>query len=117
MTISEIQKEYRDALSPVYGEREAKSITKLVLENELELDSLRLTFERFRLLTQPQQERLKLILERLLKHEPVQHILEEADFFGLTFKVNKNVLIPRPETEELVEWAIDLIKKRSKIGK
>ena len=110
MTISEIQKHFRDALSPIYGEREARSITKLVLETELELSSVHLTFERFRLLTQPQQQRLQLILERLLKHEPVQHILGEADFYGLKFKVNKNVLIPRPETEELVEWAISLIK-------
>ena len=110
MTISEIQKHFRDALSPIYGEREARSITKLVLETELELSSVHLTFERFRLLTQPQQQRLQLILERLSKHEPVQHILGEADFYGLKFKVNKNVLIPRPETEELVEWAISLIK-------
>jgi len=94
----------------MYGEREAKSITKLVLETELELSSVHLTFERFRLLTQPQQQKLQLILERLMKHEPVQHILGEADFYGLRFKVNKNVLIPRPETEELVEWAISLVK-------
>ncbi len=106
MTISELQKEYRDALSPIYGDGEAKSITKLVLEKELELNPTHLAFERFRILTQPQIHSLRTILERLLKHEPVQYILGEADFYGLKFKVNSAVLIPRPETEELVEWAI-----------
>ena len=111
VTISEIQKDFRDALSPIYGDREAKSITKLVFEKELELSSLHLTFERFRILTQPQQQNLQAILQRLLRHEPVQYVLGEADFFGLKFKVNPNVLIPRPETEELVEWVIAIAKQ------
>jgi release factor glutamine methyltransferase len=112
MTISEIQKEFWEALSPVYGDREARSITKLVLEKELELSSTKLSFERYRLITQSQYQNLQAILARLLKNEPVQYILEEADFYGLVFKVNKHVLIPRPETEELVEWAIALANQK-----
>lgn len=47
---------------------------------------------------------LSKIQARLLAHEPLQYVLGEADFYGLKFKVNPHVLIPRPETEELVQW-------------
>ena len=113
MSISEIQKEYWQALNGIYGDREAKSITRLVFETELELSATQMTFERFRLITQTQQQKLLSILARLIKHEPVQYVLGQADFYGLVYKVNSSVLIPRPETEELVDWAIKLLKARS----
>ncbi|MBZ9730516.1 peptide chain release factor N(5)-glutamine methyltransferase [Salegentibacter sp. JZCK2] len=46
-------------------------------------------------------------LSRLKNHEPIQHIIGETEFFGLIFKVDRNVLVPRPETEELVQWILD----------
>jgi release factor glutamine methyltransferase len=48
---------------------------------------------------------------RLLKDEPIAYMLKKKEFYGETFSINKNVLIPRPETEILVEKALDLIKK------
>jgi release factor glutamine methyltransferase len=52
-------------------------------------------------------KKMDLALARLKNHEPIQHIIGETEFFGLTFKIDKNVLVPRPETEELVQWILD----------
>ncbi len=66
----------------------------LALDPELEIDG-------------NQIRELDSALGRLKKHEPIQHIIGETEFFGLAFKVDKNVLVPRPETEELVQWILD----------
>ena len=107
MTLGELQKIFREKLKSLYDTREANAITKLVVEKVQDVASLKIAFEKFRLLTANQQEHMNQVLERLMGHEPVQYILGEADFYGLKLKVNPNVLIPRPETEELVEWILE----------
>ena len=51
-----------------------------------------------------EDEKFQKAILRLKIHEPIQYIIGETEFYGLPFKVNKHTLIPRPETEELVEW-------------
>ena len=58
-------------------------------------------------LSSDQEEYWELIRARLLQHEPIQYVLNEAPFMGLLLEVNRNTLIPRPETEELVSWVLD----------
>lgn len=84
-------------LSDRYGAGEAAAITRIVFED---------AFDRGR---QFNLERFELIMKRLEAGEPLQYVLGEADFFGLKFKVNPAVLIPRQETEELVAWALEYI--------
>ncbi|WP_317042331.1 peptide chain release factor N(5)-glutamine methyltransferase [Salegentibacter salinarum] len=64
-----------------------------------------------------QVKKIDSALVRLKKHEPVQHIMGETEFFGLSFKVDKNVLVPRPETEELVQWILDDFSLENKVLK
>ena len=92
MTISEQQKIYSERLSTIYSPGETKSIIRLVFEKVLQANALHLSLDRFRILTTDQTDKLNKILQRLLTHEPVQYVLGEADFCGLKFKVNNEVL-------------------------
>jgi release factor glutamine methyltransferase len=117
VTIAEQQKIYREALSKIYDAQEGNAITRLVFEQILNINPIKLAFERFRILTTPQQENLSKILIRLLNYEPVQYVLSETEFYGLRFKVSPAVLIPRPETEELVRWVLEIVKKSNRTGR
>jgi len=97
-------------LAHLYGdEGEGRSVARIVLEDALNLFPPYLDH---RLLNTLQQEELERITLRLLQGEPVQYVLGEADFYGLKFKVGPGVLIPRPETEELVYAAIQWLQSR-----
>jgi release factor glutamine methyltransferase len=114
MKIGEAEIWLRQELNSIYEEREASNIASLVLENITGLPRVdRLTKKEERLIVQ-QLHHLTEIHHRLLKHEPVQYALGEAYFYGLKLFVDKHVLIPRPETEELVDWVIKDAKASGK---
>lgn len=86
---------------------EIQGIAYLVFENLLGLSKAQILAEKTIAVSPSDEARLREAAQRINRHEPVQYVLGEADFFGRKFKVNPAVLIPRPETEELVRMIID----------
>jgi release factor glutamine methyltransferase len=105
MSIKESIKYITDNLAPIYDETEAINIAYWIIEYITGLNKSQLISSRLQL-DQKQIEQVNSITVRLLSHEPIQYILHQSFFYGFSFYVDKNVLIPRPETEELVDWII-----------
>jgi len=95
-----------DKLSPIYKKNEAKSLSQWIIESIFGIKPHEISLCKDKEISPNERQRIEDILLRLLNHEPIQYILGETEFFGMSFSVNPDVLIPRPETEELVEWII-----------
>jgi release factor glutamine methyltransferase len=106
MTGNQALKYLAEQLESIYDQDEARNIAHLVLEYITGKTRTEWISSRPITLNAAQVEQLNGFIPRLINHEPVQYVLNEAWFCGLKFYVDKNVLIPRPETEELVEWVI-----------
>ena len=83
---------------------------RLLGEAYMNMSRIQMSLNLERELTEAELLKFESALQRLLNHEPVQYIIGETEFYGLPMKVDKNVLIPRPETEELVEWVLQDLK-------
>ncbi|MEM6299115.1 MAG: peptide chain release factor N(5)-glutamine methyltransferase [Bacteroidota bacterium] len=110
-TLRDLRNDISQALIELYDDREAQQIANQLLEH---LSGTR-TWDFSYVETKPEvTTAAKNALSRLLKHEPLQHILGEVEFYGLRLKVSPSVLIPRPETEELVQHIINFYQDRPK---
>ena len=105
-SVNEIITYYDEKLSALYPSNEVKNITEMMFEHFMGWDKITLRLNNKSSLSESELLLFHKALKRLLKNEPVQHITGEMEFYSLPFKVNKNVLIPRPETEELVDLVI-----------
>ncbi|QEC45545.1 peptide chain release factor N(5)-glutamine methyltransferase [Pseudobacter ginsenosidimutans] len=107
MTIQDARAYLQLQLAAVYENREAANIADWVLESLTGLSRSARLVRQQEHLTTDQKALFDQHLPDLLRHRPVQYVLGESWFHGLRFHVNENVLIPRPETEELVDWIIN----------
>ena len=112
-TIKDVFFNFHQALDGLYDAQETEAITLMVLSEITDLS--RAKIKAFPEDDAPAEavEKLGNILQELKTGKPVQYILGSTEFYGLTFLVNPAVLIPRPETEELVESALESIKLRA----
>ncbi len=115
MTIKQFNTYFVSNLKNEYPETEIHSFFHLLIENTLNFSRVDIALNLTKLIEEDNLSFLKKATLSLKKHKPIQYIIGESDFFGLKFYVNKNVLIPRPETEELVDWIINSKKNNEKI--
>ena len=109
MMIKDLYRNFLVQLQKIYSLSEATAITDWVFEKMASLKRSDILKNPEKIITPAADKLIQKTLQELLLHKPVQYVLGEAWFYRMKFKVNEHVLIPRPETEELVE---QLIKDR-----
>lgn len=107
MTWNEYYRYYIKELQHIYSPEEAAAVTRLLFENKAGLTRQDIATSPDKYVSEQQQTALDEALQELLTHKPIQQITKEAWFYDLRFIINEHVLIPRPETEELVKWILD----------
>jgi release factor glutamine methyltransferase len=97
----------KSELKKYYPENEIDSFCYLIFEHILGYNRLKIHLNSDEYIAEIKMAAIKKIVERLRNYEPIQYIIGETEFYGLKFKVTPDVLIPRQETEELVDWIIN----------
>lgn len=114
MKIKEYRSYFIQELTPIYDAGEAESFFYLILEESQHLKRIDLALRPDLDFSEEEIMVWNSILQQLKKEIPIQYLLGKTSFYGLNFQVNENVLIPRPETEELVEWILERQKSEVK---
>lgn len=115
MTINKIYRHFLETLNSIYEKNEAANITQMVFEKYCRISKSDIIKQPDLLLNENIVLKLNNALHELLNHRPVQYVVGECEFYKMKIKVNESVLIPRPETEELIEITITNLGADSKI--
>lgn len=107
MTLKEYRSHFKTKLRSLYPEEEIGSFFYILTEKFLNLKRVEVALELQKKINSEEITSFENALHQLEREVPIQYIIGETLFFGLTFKVNSSVLIPRPETEELVDWIVN----------
>ena len=105
--MQDILQNIRKSLSGFYPDNEISGLVRLLIEHVTKSSMPALLSDKNTKITSEEVLKIDKIVERLQRFEPIQYILGETEFYGLPFTVNHDVLIPRPETEELVELILN----------
>jgi release factor glutamine methyltransferase len=114
MKLFEAAQSLREQLREIYGEGEAAIIADLALEHITSLSVTQRLAKKEKELTEAQMAQVSRYSRRLQDHEPIQYLMNKSWFYGMELYVDRNVLIPRPETEELVDWIVQDVKSGGK---
>jgi len=112
MILKDIQNVFHKELDGIYGSNEVDSFFYMLIEAYFNLPKYITALEPNYVISKADETKLFAALAELNNQKPIQYILGETEFYSLPFTVNTNVLIPRPETEELVDWIINCHSKQ-----
>ncbi len=112
MTVNDYKKQFQLTLPVFYDEMERSTIFYLVMEFVLAYTKVDCVLNGNETISDENRQKINAILQRLQNNEPIQYITQQANFFGYDFKVSPATLIPRAETEELVNWVLTEMKKQ-----
>ncbi|GAC1383300.1 MAG: peptide chain release factor N(5)-glutamine methyltransferase [Ginsengibacter sp.] len=115
MTLQDYFNYFKKELEQIYSTSESENITDWVFESVTGLKRGDRLLRKSDNLSEKDTTQLRDALTRLKDHEPIQYVLGESWFYKEKFRVSRDVLIPRPETEELISWALSEISKDDKL--
>ncbi len=110
MNLKHFRVYFTEQLESIFPKTEIDTFFFLLIEEYLGLQRIDFTLQPTLEISSEKYDLLNTALARLQKEEPIQYILGKTEFYGYSFRVNENTLIPRPETEELVEWILNEVK-------
>jgi len=113
MQILNFKKQFFSELSEIYLETEIQSFFNILIEFQLNLSRIEVALQPDLEISEIAITFLQKAIAELKINTPIQYIVGETEFYGLKFNVNENVLIPRPETEELIDWILENAKLKT----
>jgi release factor glutamine methyltransferase len=116
MILKSLRTFFNNELIGYYPDTEIESFFNLLSEDILNLKRIAISQNLYAVISGKKYERFQKAIVKLKNYEPIQYILGNTEFYGIIFEVNPSVLIPRPETEELVSWIIDDCKDSQDIS-
>lgn len=106
MNLKSLQDYFRQELNPLYESEEVDVFFFWILETCFQCKKIDFVLGKDKLVSAADSEKWNQYIDALKRYEPIQYLLGTSNFYGLDFKVNPHTLIPRPETEELVDWML-----------